>query len=84
MARKSGHVYRAGRMVKRDSLWLQFQPTITAVNGGGTAVLIFTLNAAALALRPFTVVRTRFQLGMRSDQTSAAEDQVLGYGIVVV
>jgi len=43
-----------------------------------------SLNAAALALRPFTVVRSRGFLHVKSDQTGALEDWnvALGYSIV--
>ena len=74
---------RVVRATRRETAWLQFVPTVqvlTAVNG----TIIFTLNAAALALRPFTVVRTRFMVYLRSDQTAAAEDQVVGLGHAVV
>ena len=84
MARKSGHVYRGGRIVKRSSFWFNLIPGITAVAGGNGVVLIASLSAAALALRPFTIVRTRIHLGIRSDQTSAPEDQLIAYGHVVV
>ncbi len=71
-------------MLKRDSIWIVNPLAITAVNGGTTAVLVSSLDAATLALRPFTIVRSRTLIAMRSDQTSAAEDQLLGYGHIVV
>ena len=68
---------------KRRTIWIQFQPAITTMTAtGGT--LIFSLNAAALALRPFTIVRSRFELYLKSDQDTASEDQVAGFGIAVV
>ena len=42
------------------------------------------LNAAALALRPFTVVRTRANLIIRSDQQAASELFEVAYGETVV
>ena len=83
MARNS-RVFRGGRAVKRDSLWIPFAPTEFAIEGGVMPALLFTLNAAALLLRPFTIVRSRFQYGLRSDQTGAVEDQFVGVGQVVV
>ncbi len=78
--RSSPAVVRAPR---RKSAWFQFQPVITTMTAtGGT--IIFSLNAAALALRPFTVVRTRFELFLRSDQGGVSEDQSAGFGIAVV
>ena len=68
---------------KRKSLWLQFAPTeVTIVTTGAT--LVFSLNAAALATLPFTVVRSRFAVHIRSDQVAAAETQQLGVGLAVV
>ena len=42
------------------------------------------MNAAALALRPFTIVRTRFQIMVTSDQVIASEDQGGALGMAVV
>ena len=67
----------------RQTVWFQFAPitaTLTAV--GGT--VYFTLNAAALALRPFTIVRSRFQAMIQSDQAGATEHQVGAVGLAVV
>jgi len=79
--RQGGRVHRGPR---RKSLWLQFQPTVSTVTGSGDANLVFTLNSAALALRPFTVVRTHFQVMIRSDQEAAMEQQIGAFGIAVV
>ncbi len=54
---------------------------ITAIN---TAVLTTSLTAAALALRPFTIVRTRGIVTLRSDQIAATEQQQAAYGLTVV
>ncbi len=51
--------------------------------GGGTN-LISSLNAAALAQRPFTVVRTHLFVSLTSDQVSATEDQIGAIGMAVV
>jgi len=45
---------------------------------------MFSLNAAALALRPFTIVRTRMELQLRSDQAAAIEFQRASFGLAVV
>ncbi len=71
------------RSAKRLTSWFFFQhaeATLTAV--GGT--ILFSLNAAALALRPFTVVRSHFELAMRSDQAAAIEQQRSSFGMAVV
>ncbi len=46
--------------------------------------MVASLNAAALAFRPFTVVRTRIELYVRSDQVAATEDQSGAMGMAVV
>ena len=73
----------AGGGAKRQTSWFQFLPassTETAV--GGT--IFFSLNAAALALRPFTIVRTRFMGMVVSDNAAGAEQQVGAVGVAVV
>ncbi len=52
--------------------------------GSAQAVLITTLDAGALALRPFTIVRTRGSWYVRSDQVSAVENYAAFYGQSVV
>jgi len=72
-----------GRGPRRKTLWIGVaiaQQSVTAA--GGT--IFNSLNAAALALRPFTVVRSRFTIMVRSDQTAASEDFFGAYGIAVV
>ena len=67
----------------RASIWFEFVPVrVPLSSAGGT--LIFSLNTAALALRPFTVIRSRFQLFIDSDQSAVDEVQVAGFGIAVV
>ena len=76
---------RAAHVVssKRQSTWLELQPAIT-VHAATTGTILFSLTTAELALRPFTIVRTRLQVGIISDQAAASEDQVAGLGIAVV
>ena len=38
----------------------------------------------ALALRPFTILRTRMLIGLKSDQGAATEQQIVSYGKIVV
>ncbi len=84
MARRRDFVRGASAIrSRRLTTWFQFQPAQTTLTTtGGT--LVFTLNAAALALRPFTIVRTHFELAMISDQAAAIERQVAGMGIAVI
>ncbi len=69
--------------MRRESLWVDIAFGNTAFSAMGGTIL-FTLNAAALALRPFTFVRWRAVLQVRSDQTASSEDQLGAYGIAVV
>ncbi len=80
--RKSGLVLRGGSM-RRQTRWLQSGPIQVSV-ADSTVTLLTTLSAAGLALVPFTIVRTRGLLVLRSDQAAAAEDQWISYGQIVV
>ena len=82
-SRKSGFTLRSGVM-RRETLWLAAPPARTSVAGGQSATLFSVLNAGALALRPFTVIRTRMQVGIISDQNAATENMLVGYGFAVV
>ncbi len=81
MARRPIRVTRGAR---RKTTWLQFAPIATTTTSASEAALVFVLNTAALALRPFTVVRTRGLLELQSDQSGASEDQSVGFGLAVV
>ena len=70
--------------MRRANTWFgdtSSENTLAAIN---TSVLLRSLNATALALRPFTIVRSRGIILCRSDQTAAAETGDLGYGLAVV
>jgi len=67
----------------RRSVWLGID--VDQVNvGANTVILLSSLNAAALALRPFTVVRTRIRILWESDQTAASEQPHGALGAIVV
>ncbi len=70
--------------VRRESLWIALDVVSTTLAGASAAVLIGSLNAAALALRPFTIVRTRGVFGCRSDQVITTEQYQAALGISVV
>ena len=72
---------RQGR--RRESVWLAFAPAKTTL-ALGTAVLTGVLNSSALALRPFTIVRTRGLIRIQSDQAANTEQQWVAYGHIVV
>ncbi len=80
--RKSGFIQRSGVM-RRETLWIggTFQNTTIT---GATATLLTTLSAAALALRPFTIVRTRGLVHYSTDQEAADETPLGAYGQCVV
>jgi len=67
----------------RQMVWVGLDLDEVAV-GANTAVLASTLNAAALALRPFTIVRTRYEILWISDQLAATEQPHGAYGQIVV
>ena len=74
---------RNSRTAKRLSTWFEFIPAEVTLAGANSEAIVFSLNAAALALRPFTVVRTRFVWQIQSDQT-ANESQQTALGLAVV
>ena len=82
MARRSGYVLRRG-VQRRETLWIGASVGFTTM-GLAQAVLVASLNAAALALRPFTIVRTRGYFNVRSDQISALENFTAAFGAAVV
>ncbi len=68
---------------KRKTLWIGIGSTASTLTSSGGTILN-SLNAAALALRPFTVVRTHLELLVRSDQIANSEDQVGALGVAIV
>jgi len=72
------------RGARRESMWLFTTTSEVSITAASTAVLAFSLNAAALALRPFTVVRTRMDWYCRSDQVAAPEVWGAALGCAVV
>ncbi len=83
VARRSGFVRRGGRMV-RETLWGDVVATGTTFATAGAAVLINVTGAGLLALRPWTVIRARGSMFVKSDQTAAAEDQAIALGMAIV
>ncbi len=74
---------RVARGPRRKMLWLQFRP-VSATQATGNSSIVFSLNAAALALRPFTLIRSHFQCLVQSDQAAAVEAQNVAFGLAVV
>ena len=74
-----------GRVGKdRLTVWFSWPMVITTSAAASAAVLTVSLNAAALALRPFTIIRTRGIMHTRSDQTSVLENYSAALGFAVV
>ncbi len=74
---------RAGRSV-RETLWVKIAETSTALAGAGSGVLFGGYSADVLALRPFTIIRTRLLFHVASDQVAATEDRLTAIGMAIV
>ncbi len=74
-------VHRAA--ARRQMVWANFSVSVSAVAANGQT-LIGVANAALLALRPFTIVRTRGIIQMESDQSVASERPVVVLGAIIV
>ena len=83
LGRKTGFIQRGGAM-RRETIWFDVPRTAATLAASATAALVATLGAPALALRPFTIVRTRGQLWVRSDQSAATEVFIGSLGFAVV
>jgi len=80
--RKSGFV-RRGNVMRRATLWLSGVETVQASSTTSSSILT-SLNAGALALRPFTIIRTRGMMSITSDQGAATERYAVALGGIVV
>ena len=69
---------------RRLTDWFDIPWTITDLVSTSSSALIGSLNAAALAMRPFTVVRTRGTLAVYSNQVIASETARASMGLAVV
>ena len=80
MARRRGS--RFVRPAPRSMVWVGTGLSVSTTTTAAT--LLSSLNAAALGLRPFTVVRTRMGITLLSDQEAAGESSQGALGMVVV
>ena len=71
MARRHSRAHFS-RPAPKTKVWIGAGVANAAIAGSAT-VLYSTLNAAALALRPFTILRTRLIISVTSDQITASE-----------
>ncbi len=83
MARRGNHSRSFSRPAPRTKIWIGTGAGLTALPAS-TEVLVGVLNAAALALRPFTILRTHLLLHYFSDQIAATETVRASYGLQVV
>jgi len=68
----------------RTTTWIAIAPIATTLSSSTATVLVATLNAAADALRPFTIVRTYIEYFLTSDQVAASEEQACSFGMAIV
>ncbi len=81
MARR--HSTRFVRPRPATKMWVGTGVGLTAI-AANTKVLVGSLSAGALLLRPFTILRTRMEIFWGSDQLAASEDPQGDYGQIVV
>ncbi len=79
---RGGPALRQGQ--RRESLWIPFGTWVTSTIAADAAVILTSLSAAALALRPFTIVRTRGFFSISTDQAGTTEHQTAILGQIVV
>jgi len=80
---RAGGFIRGGRRMRRETIWASV-PVASNTVALGTSLILTGLSAAGLALRPFTVVRVRGLIALRSDQNANSEAQWVSYGHCVV
>jgi len=68
----------------RETIWGGLVETSTALGAANTAAITNVTGAGLLAIRPFTVVRSRFSILVQSDQNAATEFQQMAVGACVV
>ncbi len=71
------------RPAPRTKIWIGAGVGRTTIVGGAKT-LVSSLNAAALLLRPFTILRTRMLISWTTDQEAADEGPFGVYGEIVV
>ena len=76
--------FRGARSAPRLTDWFFIDESATTLATASSSALIGQLNAAGLAMRPFTVIRTYLDLLLISDQVAASEFQQAAIGMAVV
>ncbi len=83
MAHRGSRSFRGGRS-GRETRWLDAIPVQTTLAAASTGAITHSLTTVELALRPFTIMRTRGVLWVDTDQAAATEDQDVAIGLAVV
>ncbi len=81
MARRVARA-RFVRPPPRTKMWIGAHLGLISITASADAV-VGSYNAAALALRPFTILRTRMELLFDSDQQAANEDPQGSFGMII-
>ncbi len=84
MARQITRLIRGQQRAVRQNFWITVDLSPSALAGAGGSLFQGGLNAAADLLRPFTVVRTRVNMHVESDQVIASESAIGVLGFIVV
>ena len=82
-AGKSGFIIRGGAR-RRETIWFGGTAFTQSLAATTSVALVQSLNAAALVLRPFTVVRSRGIVRCSSDQVATTETYGASFGSAVV
>ncbi len=74
------------RPAGRQNLWItvEIDSGAFADIGASTSTFAGSLSAAALGLRPFTIIRTRVEVAWCSDQNAANEAPIGAMGMIVI
>jgi len=83
MARRRGLSRGFVRPAPKTKIWIPFHLAVATLTSNGKT-LVSVMSAPELALRPFTILRTRLDLQFRSDQVAASEVPTGAYGVIVV
>ncbi len=83
MVRRFTRVVRGAARSVRQNVWLFIDVPEVSV-AVSSKFFLASLDAAALALRPFTVIRTHILISWATDQTSASEEAQGALGEIVV
>ncbi len=83
MVRTFTRMIRGRSRQVRQMVWIGVDQVPVTITAAGKLALT-SLNAAALALRPFTVIRTRLNILIRCDQLAVSQRFRGAYGRIIV